>query len=180
MSSFKPTKKTVAEWLAGSGREPLAVGKTMVLRKPRKAPRRHVNKAAWVVIGGQRFYARSKMEVHHAESLEVQRAAGLIRSWSYEGHSFYFPGRKVAPVTYRPDFQVVRFDGSTESHEVKGVWDRRSITKLRLMAKHHPDVKIVRIGPPITREDSERIEATRAKAIADREKAERKARKVGV
>jgi hypothetical protein len=149
----------------------------------RKAPRRSrfgAKAAHTTDLGTRNFYARSKLEHTHARNLEQLRLAGAIADWKAGGKSFHFPGRKVAPVTYRPDFVITMPNGAVVYDETKGTLQRRDVTKMRLMAKHYPDVDVRMIGTRLPAADRAKVEATRAKAIADREKAERKARKVGV
>ena len=46
-------------------------------------------------------------------------------------------------VSYLPDFKVTYPDGAIEYHEIKGWMDDRSKTKIKRMAKYHPDVKLI-------------------------------------
>lgn len=118
-------------------------------------------KASWVELGGQRFYARSKAEARHAAMLETMLRAGSIRSWKHEPKTFYFPNVKRGSVSYKPDFEVVDANGSVVFHEVKGRWDRKSVEKLRLMARHFPEVRIDTFGPLMLPADAARIEVAR-------------------
>lgn len=142
-------------------------------RLPR-APKRHVNISAWVTIGGQRFYARSKAEATHAAWLESCVMLGRIVSWEHEPETFHFANVKSGPASYKPDFRVVMPEG-TQYHEVKGYWTRRDVTKMRLMAKHHPNVVVKVYGASLARADVEKIEAARAKALERIAIADRKA-----
>ena len=131
-------------------------------------------KASWVELGGQRFYARSVAEKNHAASLEMLRACGSIREWKHEPETFYFPDVKRGSVSYKPDFAVVGLDGRTTYHEVKGRWDRKSVEKIRLMARHHPEVRIETFGAWLSPKDRERIEAARAVGRREAAKAARR------
>jgi hypothetical protein len=131
------------------------------LPAPRKAPRRHVAKASTVTIGDQTFYARSNAEKAHANYLETLKRARLVMRWEHEPMTFYFPNVKRGSVSYKPDFALTYFDGSTAYHEVKGYWDRKSIQKLRLMARHYPEVAILTFGSPMKPDDRESIERAR-------------------
>lgn len=137
--------------------------------------RKHNGVAGWAEIGVQRCYFRSKLERRHAEFLELQRGAGLIREWQHEPRTFHFPDRLQAPVSYKPDFRVVWCSGVEEWHECKGHWTRRDVTKLRLMARHYPEITIAVVGARLTSDDKEAIERARELTIAERAKAERKA-----
>lgn len=149
-------------------------------KNPRKAPRRYVAKASVITIGDQTIRVRSNAEANHANYLETLKRAGLVTSWKYEPRTFYFPDVKRGSVSYKPDFEVVSPDskhppcaGGTAYHEVKGYWDRKSIQKLRLMARHYPEVVIVTFGSPMKREDRESIDRARGvgrRAIAKAEK----------
>lgn len=134
----------------------------------------YVAKASWVELGGQRFYARSKAEARHAALLETLRTAGTVRSWRHEPTTFYFPNVKRGSVSYKPDFEVVDANGSIVFHEVKGRWDRKSVEKLRLMARHFPEVRIEAFGASLELRDRERIEAAREVGRREAEKAARR------
>jgi hypothetical protein len=70
---------------------------------------------------------------------------GEIESWEYEPDTFWFDGVKRGTRSYTPDFKVHYPDGSVVYHEVKGYMDQRSATKLKRMAKYHPDVRVILI-----------------------------------
>lgn len=93
---------------------------------------------------GDRYF-RSRWEANWARYLNWLQQVGEIRGWEYEPHEFEFAGVKRGNRFYLPDFRVVNKDGSVEYHEVKGYMDSRSQTKLKRMAKYHPDVKVVLI-----------------------------------
>lgn len=95
-------------------------------------------KSGWVEIGGQRFYARSRWEANYGRYLEWLRQQSQIKSWRHEPTTFWFPKIKRGCVSYLPDFEVI--SNRIEFHEVKGWMDARSITKIKRMAKYHPEV----------------------------------------
>lgn len=109
-------------------------------------------KAAWREIGGQRKFYRSRWEANYARYLEMLRVTGHIKSWAHEPKTFWFDGIKRGCVSYLPDFHVVENNGSEAYHEVKGWMDDRSKTKIRRMAKYHPDVKLIVIAAKEYRE----------------------------
>lgn len=87
----------------------------------------------------------SKMESDYAKSLDRMVAAGLVDKWERQ---VQFPlvvnGALVA--RYVADFRVLRPDGASEVHEVKGRWTAGSKAKLRLFEALYPDIPLVVIG----------------------------------
>lgn len=100
-------------------------------------------KAGWRVVGGKRFYARSRWEANYARYLELLKKAGEIKEWEHEPITFWFDKIKRGTRSYLPDFRVTNNDDSTEYHEVKGWMDARSKTKAKRMAKYYPEIKVV-------------------------------------
>lgn len=114
-------------------------------------------KAAWRDIGGKRKYYRSRWEANYARYLEWLKSQSLIADWSHEPEVFWFDGIKRGSVSYLPDFKVHNTDGSVEYHEVKGWMDSRSKTKIRRMAKYHPNVKLLVIREKQYREIKNKV-----------------------
>ena len=84
---------------------------------------------------------RSKFEHRWAQYLNLLQEQGHIRDWFYESIKFYFPGETTAPIQYTPDFEIhEQPDGLVVFQECKGYHDGQTNTKLRRMAKHHPDI----------------------------------------
>ena len=100
-------------------------------------------KAAWREIGGKRKFFRSKWEANYAHYLQWLKEKGQIAEWEHEPTTFWFEGVKRGTVSYLPDFRVVETDGRESYHEVKGWMDDRSKTKIKRMAKYHPNVKLI-------------------------------------
>lgn len=98
--------------------------------------------AGWRVIGGKRSYYRSRWEANYARYLEFLKRSGVILEWRHEPKTFWFDGIRRGVCSYLPDFEVSYPDGRTAYHEVKGYFDPRSRTKLKRMAKYHPDVEV--------------------------------------
>ena len=96
-------------------------------------------------VGGKSCRFRSAWEANYARFLEWQKSRGEIADWVHEPETFWFKGIKRGAVSYLPDFKVTRVDGSCEYHELKGYMDAKSKTKLKRMAKYHPEVKMVLI-----------------------------------
>jgi hypothetical protein len=118
--------------------------KTKVANGTYAIPRKNCTwKAAWHEIGGKRKYYRSKWESNYAYYLESLKVNGEIKDWTHESKVFWFEGIKRGCVSYLPDFHVIQNDESEEYHEVKGWMDAKSVTKIKRMAKYHPDVKLI-------------------------------------
>jgi hypothetical protein len=100
-------------------------------------------KAAWREIGGTRKFYRSRWEANYARYLEWMKKQGQIKSWEHEPKTFWFEGIKRGCLSYLPDFRVIDFYGNETYHEVKGWMDDRSKTKIKRMAKYHPDVILI-------------------------------------
>lgn len=100
-------------------------------------------KQQWATVGGVRKYFRSQWELNYAYYLEWLKSKGQIKSWEHEPETFWFDGVKRGCVSYLPDFKVTENNGSIVYHEVKGWMDDRSKTKIKRMAKYHPDVKLI-------------------------------------
>jgi hypothetical protein len=100
-------------------------------------------KAAWRDIGSERKYYRSAWEANYARYLEWLKEKKQIADWKHEPKTFWFEGIKRGCMSYLPDFWVKETDGSESYHEVKGWMDDRSKTKIKRMAKYHPNTKLV-------------------------------------
>ena len=100
-------------------------------------------KAGWREVGGKRNYYRSRWEANYARYLQWLQDRGEIQSWEHEPETFWFEGIKRGCMSYLPDFRVVEKSGQVEYHEVKGWMDDRSKTKIRRMAKYHPEVSLL-------------------------------------
>jgi hypothetical protein len=71
---------------------------------------------------------------------------GHVIEWQHEPKTFWFEGIKRGTNNYKPDFMVIFPSGSEEWIEIKGYMDAKSATKIKRMAKYHPDVKLRVIG----------------------------------
>jgi hypothetical protein len=105
-------------------------------------------KQGWREIGGIRKFYRSRWEANYARYLEWLRQRDQIAKWEHEPECFWFEEIRRGVRSYLPDFRVTLLSGEVEYHEVKGYMDRRSATKLKRMAKYHPEVKMVLIDAP--------------------------------
>lgn len=94
-------------------------------------------------IDGIMMYFRSKWEANYALYLNYLIKLGGIKSWKFEPETFWFEKIRRGTRSYTPDFQVLNNDNSIEYHEVKGWMDKKSITKIKRMAKYYPQIKLV-------------------------------------
>ena len=99
-------------------------------------------KQAWAEIGGKRNFYRSRWEYRFALYLEFMKKHGHVSDWEHEPETFWFTKIKRGTNNYKPDFRVVFPSGVVEWFEVKGYMDAKSKTKIKRMAKYHPDVKL--------------------------------------
>jgi len=107
---------------------------------------RHDNttwKAAWHTIGGVKKYYRSRWESNYARYLQFLLEHGNIAKWEHEPKTFWFEKVMRGTRSYLPDFRVTYANGNVVYHEVKGWMDSKSKTKIKRMAKYHPEIKLI-------------------------------------
>lgn len=92
-------------------------------------------------IGPMHF--RSAWEANYARFLTWMKERGLIQSWEYESHTFWFEKIRRGVRSYTPDFRVTRPDGTVYFVEVKGWMDAKSKTKIKRMRIYHPSVELI-------------------------------------
>lgn len=97
-------------------------------------------------------FFRSAWEANYARYLNWLIERGEIKAWEFECHTFVFHGETRGVISYMPDFKVTNNDGSHEWHEVKGWMRSTDRTKLKRMAKHYPDERMVLIDSKTYRE----------------------------
>ncbi len=114
-------------------------------------------KQEWAEIGGKRNFYRSRWEYRYALYLEFMKKHKHIVEWEHEPKTFYFEGIKRGTNNYKPDFRVVFPSGNDEWIEVKGYMDSKSATKIKRMAKYHPDVKLRVIGKEWFKENGSKL-----------------------
>lgn len=105
--------------------------------------------------GRKRYFFRSGWEMTYAKHLDLMKRRGKIRDWWYEVDTFWFDRIKRGVRSYTPDFRIECSSGEVVYHEVKGWMDQKSKTKMKRMAKYHPQVKLKVIGPKEYKEISE-------------------------
>lgn len=126
-------------------------GKKLLLRVP-KALRLNIKglkpkyqpaiKAGWYEIEGKKYYFRSGWEQKYALYLQSLKKAKLIFDWQYEPAIFWFKGLLRGTNNYKPDFKVIRNDGTHYWVEVKGYMDAKSQTKINRMRKYYPEEEL--------------------------------------
>ena len=100
------------------------------------------NRPSTETVGGKTCHFRSQFEYKWAQYLQFLKESREIQEWEYEPETFYFPNEKTAPVQYTPDFKIIELDVFKECviwQECKGYHDGPTNSKLRRMAKHHPN-----------------------------------------
>ena len=102
-------------------------------------------KKGWWESGDRRYYMRSSWEHNYAYYLDYLVSINEIKKWEYEPDTFWFDKIKRGIRSYTPDFKIFYENGDVVFHEVKGWLDDKSKTKLKRMAKYHPDVKLILI-----------------------------------
>lgn len=147
------TEGDVAEWVLKGAKTRQKNG-TLYHDRPKASW-----KSGWRVFGRKRNYYRSRWEANYGRYLEWLKTLGEIKGWEHEPNTFWFKGVKRGSVSYLPDFKVTNNDESTEYHEVKGWMDKRSKTKIKRMAKYHPDVKLVVIDKKLYMEIKKKVGA---------------------
>jgi hypothetical protein len=99
-------------------------------------------KQGWAEIGGKRKFYRSRWEYRYALYLEFMKKWRHISEWEHEPETFWFDKIKRGTNNYKPDFRVTFPSGGVEYIEVKGYMDQKSRTKIKRMAKYHPQIKL--------------------------------------
>ena len=106
------------------------------------APIQRVTHKGWLEIDGKRMYLKSNWERRYALYLDFMKKHKHIVDWWYEPETFWFEGIKRGTNNYKPDFKVQFPSGNFEFYEVKGYYDAKSLTKIKRMAKYHPNTKL--------------------------------------
>jgi hypothetical protein len=74
--------------------------------------------------------------------LEKLKLEKKILDYEHEPQGFWFEGIKRGVRSYLPDFRVQHLNGTYEFVETKGYMDSKSQTKMKRMAKYHPNIKL--------------------------------------
>lgn len=95
---------------------------------------------------GDMFF-RSSWEANYARYLNWLKANNKIHRWEYEPDTFWFFKIKRGVRSYTPDFKVWETASSAPYFiEVKGWMDKKSVTKMKRIAKYHPSVRVVLVS----------------------------------
>jgi len=105
------------------------------------------------------IYVRSSWEANYARYLKFLVDKKQILDWEYEPDTFEFVGIKRGARFYTPDFKIFELDGSHVYHEVKGYMDQKSKTKLKRMAKYHPDETVIVIDGSVMKDIAKKLSA---------------------
>ncbi len=92
-----------------------------------KAPARYA-------LGRLKAGDMNRTEAKYAAELELQRAAGAVAWWKFEGIKL----RLADGCFYSPDFAVMLADGVMEMHEIKGYWEDDARVKIKVAAAMYP------------------------------------------
>jgi len=98
--------------------------------------------AHWLTTGGKEIYVRSIWEGRYAKYLEWQKKMGYIEEWWHEPHTFWFEGIKRGCVSYKPDFLVKSTSQGHHWVEVKGYYDKKSVTKISRFGRYFPGERL--------------------------------------
>ncbi len=100
------------------------------------------------------MFFRSAWEANWARYLNflIANQYDPTERWEYEPDTFWFEGIRRGVVSYMPDFKVWERGKEPYYHEVKGRLDAKSKTKLKRMAKYHPNVRVDLIDQKAYRE----------------------------
>ena len=109
---------------------------------PSSNPIQRQTHKGWFEIDGKRMYLKSNWERRYCLYLSFMKKYNHIVDYWYEPETFWFDGIKRGTNNYKPDFKVQFPSGNFEFFEVKGFMDSKSFTKIKRMAKYHPDIKL--------------------------------------
>ncbi|MFO7745447.1 MAG: DUF1064 domain-containing protein [Psychroflexus sp.] len=107
---------------------------------PREIPK---SCQGWRKLGHKSYYFRSKWEANYGRYLYFLKKEKQIKDWEHEPKTFWFENIKRGVRSYLPDFKVIQKNGEYYWVEVKGYYDRKSLTKIRRFRKYYPNEKLV-------------------------------------
>jgi hypothetical protein len=85
-------------------------------------------------LGRLKTGERNKTEAAYESHLEMQRRAGAVDWFRFEGVKL----RLADNTFYTPDFAVMLPGGELEMHEVKGFWEDDARVKIKVAAEQYP------------------------------------------
>lgn len=104
------------------------------------------------------IYFRSRWEANTARYLNWLKDRKVILGWEYEPDTFWLQERVGGGRHYTPDFKIFPVDGSEPYYwEVKGWMNKKSRTKLALMAELHPLVKLLVVDSSLYRKMERKV-----------------------
>lgn len=87
-----------------------------------------------MALGRLKTGQMNKTEEAYAQHLEMEKSAGKILWYKFEGLKF----RLADNTFYTPDFAVMSADGQLEAHEVKGFMMDDANVKIKVAASMYP------------------------------------------
>lgn len=79
-------------------------------------------------------HGMNKTEARYAQDLELQKRAGVVIWWKFEGFTLTLaPGAR-----FTPDFAVMKRSGELEFHEIKGFWREAARVRIKVAASLYP------------------------------------------
>lgn len=85
-------------------------------------------------LGRLKSGAMNKTEAAYTQTLEMQKHAGVVSWYKFEGMKF----RLADNTFYTPDFIVMLASGALEAHEVKGFWTDDARVKIKIASDMYP------------------------------------------
>lgn len=123
--------------------------KRMLTNRKKPIKRNNVSwKQGYREVADKRIFFRSSWEYNYSLYLQYLKDNKEIKEWYFESDIFWFEGIKRGCVSYKPDFKVIRNDNTFYFIEIKGWMDSASKTKIKRMAKYHPEIELVVIDTP--------------------------------
>ena len=124
------TEEQLADYLSGKG-APGIPNKPDVSAPPFKLPN---NPAGRYALGRLPVGKMNKTEAAYAEHLELQKHAGEVLWYKFEGIKLRLADNTFLTI----DFAVLPKDGVLEMREVKGYWEEDSRAKTKIAAAMYP------------------------------------------
>lgn len=113
---------------------------------------------SWRNIAGRDIFFRSDWEYKFALHLQLCKENMVIEEWEYEPKTFWFEAIKRGTRSYLPDFRVTTRDAKYWV-EVKGYFDKKSLTKIRRFRKYYPEEELKIIDSKWFKENDFKIPA---------------------
>lgn len=108
----------------------------------KRQPRAYKSNQGYRVVGGRKIYFKSGWEVNFAIYCEFLKKKFVIIDWLYEPATFWYNNIKRGVRSYKPDFKIIRENGTHYWVEVKGYMDAKSKTKIKRFNKYYPEEEL--------------------------------------